>query len=68
MAEGFRSSSGPNTTRSRPGLIWFFIRGSAPARKWHVPQACTPSLPTCMSQNKAFPRAMAHRSAASLGM
>ena len=28
-----------------PGLTWFFDRGSAPARKWQLAQACTPSLP-----------------------
>ena len=35
--------------------IWFLSRVSAPALKWHVAQDSTPSLPTCMSQNKAFP-------------
>ena len=38
-----------------PGEIWFFDRLSAPALKWHVAQACTPSLPACMSQNSALP-------------
>src|SRR6516165_4504303 len=39
-----------------PGEIWFFERISAPALKWQVAQACTPSLPACMSQNKALPK------------
>ena len=35
------------------------VRLSTPAWKWHDAQACTPSLPTCMSQNSALPRAAA---------
>src|SRR5688572_27328720 len=42
-----------------PGLTWLRERGSAPARKWQLAQACTPSLPTCMSQKSALPRAIA---------
>ena len=42
------------------GLIWFLVRVSVPAPvKWHVPHDCTPSLPTCMSQNSALPSAAA---------
>ena len=42
------------------GLTWFLVRVSVPVPlKWHVPQDWTPSLPTCMSQNRALPRAMA---------
>ena len=41
------------------GLTWFLVRLSAPAWKWHEPQDWTPSLPTCMSQNKALPSAAA---------
>src|SRR5690242_9152301 len=44
---------------SPPGLSVFLTRASAPAWKWQVAQACTPSLPTCMSQNSALPRVMA---------
>ena len=42
-----------------PGFSWLTERGSAPPRKWHDAQACTPSLPTCMSQKRALPSAMA---------
>jgi len=51
-----KETSGVGDFRS-PGLSWFFDRGSAPARKWQLAQACTPSLPTCMSQNNALPSA-----------
>ncbi len=51
-----RSAAG---MRFKPGLNWFFDRGSAPARKWQLAQACMPSLPTCMSQKSALPRARA---------
>ena len=42
-----------------PGFSWFFVRSSAPAWKWQLAQAWMPSLPTCMSQKNALPRAMA---------
>src|ERR1051326_6803054 len=41
------------------GLTWFLVRLSAPAVKWQVPHDWTPSLPTCMSQNRDLPRAAA---------
>ena len=41
------------------GLSWFLVRLSTPAWKWHEPQDWTPSLPTCMSQNRALPRTSA---------
>src|ERR1700758_2503922 len=39
----------------RLGEIWFLSRMSAPALKWQVAQDWTPSLPTCISQNRALP-------------
>src|SRR5438445_2140005 len=45
-------------TARNPGSIWFFDRLSAPAWKWQLAQDW-PSLPTCWSQNRALPRAMA---------
>src|SRR3989442_6541049 len=45
-------------TSRNPGSIWFFDRLSAPAWKWQLAQDW-PSLPTCWSQNRALPRAMA---------
>src|SRR5215472_10985121 len=47
------------STRRRPGSAWLLVRLSAPALKWHVAQAVLPSLPNCISQKKALPRAMA---------
>ena len=41
------------TARS-PGLSWLTMRGSAPALKWQLAQAC-PSPPTALSQNRALP-------------
>ena len=38
----------------RPGLSAFLVRLSAPAMKWQLAHDC-PSLPTCVSQKKAFP-------------
>src|SRR5918994_539479 len=56
--------------RNIPGLIWFLERESAPAWKWQeahdtpppfiedgAPQAL--SLPSCWSQNRAFPKRIA---------
>src|SRR5437870_334917 len=49
---------GSGGTARNPGSIWFFDRLSAPAWKWQLAQDW-PSLPTCWSQNRALPRAMA---------
>src|SRR3989442_15576091 len=45
-------------TERKPGLSWFFDRLSAPAWKWQLAHAWA-SLPTAISQNSAFPRAIA---------
>src|SRR6185369_5014447 len=37
----------------------FLRRLSAPAEKWQLAQAWTASLPTCISQKRAFPSLMA---------
>src|SRR5262249_19192233 len=42
-----------------PLLSWFTERTSAPAWKWQLAQATRPSLPTCVSQNRALPSATA---------
>src|ERR1044071_6930378 len=47
------------STRRKPGSIWLLVRLSAPALKWQVAQAVLPSLPNCISQKNAFPRAIA---------
>src|SRR5947208_6595926 len=41
------------------GLSWFLVRLSAAACAWQLPQACTPSLPTCWSQNSDLPSTIA---------
>src|SRR6266481_5716542 len=41
------------------GLIWFLVRLSAAACAWQLPHACTPSLPTCWSQNSDLPSTIA---------
>src|SRR6185369_1758347 len=61
---GRRVSFGPLTWKVSspprvPGLTVFFRRLSAPAEKWQLAQACTPSLPACISQNSALPSLMA---------
>src|SRR5438874_1555023 len=38
-----------------PGFSVLRLRLSAPAEKWQLAQAVTPSLPACMSQNSALP-------------
>ena len=46
--------------RFNPGESWFLDRVSAmPELKWQVAQAVMPSLPTCMSQNRALPSRIA---------
>src|SRR5438270_4217361 len=41
------------------GWTWPLVRLSAPALKWQLAHACRPSPPVCMSQNNAFPKAIA---------
>ena len=49
IAAGWPSSSGWNRTRSKPGLTWFFFRGSAPARSGRsrrpARRRCPPACP-----------------------
>ena len=61
---GTSVSFGPRTWKVTspprvPGLTLFFVRLSAPAWKWQLAQAWTPSLPACISQKSAFPSLMA---------
>src|SRR4051812_10282897 len=47
---------GPLPANEPPcGLTWLRERLSAPALKWHDAHAVRPSLPACMSQNRALP-------------
>src|SRR5947208_6100155 len=42
-----------------PGFTLFRTRISAPALKWQLAHACTPSPPACWSQNNALPNRIA---------
>src|SRR4051812_13892865 len=59
-SDSLRRAFGPFAVNVPPcGLIWLRLRLSAPALKWHDAHAWRPSLPACMSQNRALPSRVA---------
>src|SRR3954447_20126400 len=59
-SDAVRTELAPLPLNAPPcGLIWLRLRLSAPALKWHEAHAWRPSLPACMSQNRALPSRVA---------